>query len=182
MHHQKWSKQSEVNLPSESQPQEPGLSPSMEVSSADAVALCIGISEPCTQPSAATGTLHTTSTPNLRQGSEQKWTMGDSEAPPGYLEIARRRREARGRDAAASSGDRDAAWRESVAERVDGEPERSAARARRAPPPAAAAIDGAVSAKTLLGLLADARGCRRGPWWTWSITQAVDALPSALCR
>jgi len=152
MHHQKWSKQSEVNLPSESQPQEPGLSPSMEVSSADAVALCIGINEPCTPPSAATGTLHTTSTPNLRQGSEQKWTMGDSEAPPGYLEIARRRREARGRDAAASSGDRDAAWRESVAEKVDGEPERSAARARRAPPPAAAAaaaIDGAVSAKSL---------------------------------
>jgi hypothetical protein len=32
--------------------------PRMEVSSADAVALCIGISEPCTPPSATTGTLH----------------------------------------------------------------------------------------------------------------------------
>jgi hypothetical protein len=30
----------------------------MEVSSADAVALCIGISEAWTPPSAATGTLH----------------------------------------------------------------------------------------------------------------------------
>jgi hypothetical protein len=68
-----------------------------------------------------------------------------------------RRREARGRDAAASSVDRDATWRDSVAERVGGEPERSAARARRAPraAAAAAAIDGAVSSKTLLGLFAD---------------------------
>lgn len=90
--------------------------------------------------------------------SRRKWATGDSEAPQGYLEIARRRREARGRDAAASPVDRDAAWRESVAERVGGEPERSAARARRAPPAAAAAIDGAVSSKTLLGMFADARG------------------------
>nr|CAB3474188.1 unnamed protein product [Digitaria exilis] len=66
---------------------------------------------------------------------------GDSEAPPCYLEIAGRRREARGRDAAASSGDRDAAWWESLAERFDGELERSAARARRAPPAAAAIGD-----------------------------------------
>jgi hypothetical protein len=74
---------------------------------------------------------HTKSEPRIRR----KWATWDSEAPEGYLEIAMRRREARGRDAAASSVDRDATWRDSVAERVGGEPERSAARARRAPPP-----------------------------------------------
>jgi hypothetical protein len=48
----------------------------MEVSSANAVALCIGISEPCTLPSAATGNLHETSTPNLSQGSEENGPHG----------------------------------------------------------------------------------------------------------
>lgn len=79
----------------------------------------------------------------LSQGPEknEKCSARGSEAA-GYLEIAMRRREARGRDAAASSGERAAACRESVAEIVGGEPERSAARARLAPPAAAAAIDG----------------------------------------
>ena len=87
----------------------------MEVSSADAVALCSGIS-PCAPPSAATGT----------------------------LEIARRRRGARGRAEAASSGDWATAGLENVLDRVDGEGERSPARARRAPPAAVAmaGVDG----------------------------------------
>lgn len=91
--------------------------------------------------------------PNLSQGEEQKKCSARESEAQGYLEIARRRREARGRDAAASSGERAAAWRESVAEIVGGEPERSAARARRTPP-AAAAIDGfRCPLKPLLGCL-----------------------------
>ena len=91
--------------------------------------------------------------PNLSKGEgEKKCSARESEAG-GYLEIVRRRREARGRDAAASSGERAAAWRDSVAEIVDWEPERSAARARRAPP-AVAAIDGVrCPLKPLLGSL-----------------------------
>jgi hypothetical protein len=76
----------------------------MEVSNADAVALCSGI-RPCAPPSAATGTLHT---PNLSKPFRpNKHDQFRGEETAWYLEIARRRREAaRGRaDAAADPGD-----------------------------------------------------------------------------
>jgi hypothetical protein len=84
----------------------------------------------------------TTNTANLSQPKTK--CLSRERRAPGYLEIPSRRREARGREAADSSGERATDWRESAPERVGGEPERSAPSARRALPAAAAAIYGAV--------------------------------------
>ena len=72
------------------------------------------------------------------------WVAGVAPAPGGPRGARSPRRGARGRAEAASSGDWATAGLENVLDRVDGEAERSPARARRAPPAAVAmaGVDG----------------------------------------